>query len=69
MPYLASIGTHLLCRVGVRPARRRLVAAIDGCDNRQGDRYEAQISLVHNVFRPRAVSALTTWKGATYGAW
>ncbi len=39
-----------------------------GQDYRQGDRCFAQISLVHNSFRPTAVSALTILEGTTNGA-
>lgn len=67
MPYVASTGTHVRCRTGVPPARTvgdpkprwRLSA---------GDRYGAQISLVHNCFRSAGVSAVTVAGGATYGA-
>ena len=37
-------------------------------EHRWGDRHGAQISLVHNGFRPAAVSAVTILEGATDGA-
>ncbi len=36
---------------------------------RRGELNGAQISLVHNLFRPTAVSAMTIPEGATHGAW
>jgi hypothetical protein len=39
-----------------------------GQDDRQGDPCFAQISLVHNSFRPTAVSAVTILEGTTDGA-
>jgi hypothetical protein len=39
-----------------------------GQDYRQGDPCLAQISLVHNSFRPTAVSAVTILEGTTNGA-
>jgi len=68
MPYVARFGTYLPCRTGV-PVCSRPVTGGEGRDDRRGDRFRVQISLVHNDFRPTAVSAMTTGEGATYGAW
>jgi hypothetical protein len=68
MPYVARFGTYLPCRTGVR-VRGRSVTGGEDRDDRRGDRCGTQISLVHNDFRPTAVSAMTTGKGATYVAW
>jgi hypothetical protein len=77
MPYVTSIGTYVPCRMGVRLVPARLVTTARGRETDplvSGDcRRGAQISLVHNVFRPTALSgvtaAATTGEGATHGAW
>jgi hypothetical protein len=68
MPYVACFGTYLPCGTGV-PVRGRSVTGSEGRDDRWGNRYGTQISLVHNDFRSKAVSAMTAGEGATYGAW
>lgn len=77
MPYVTAIGTYVPCQSAVRDVPVRLVTTpVRGLqtDHRvsRDCRWEAQISLMHNVFRSTAVSALsamTTGEGATYGAW
>lgn len=73
MPYVTSIGTHVPCHIAGLDVPVRLVTTSahrpetdHGVSRRH--RCDAQISLVHNVFRSTAVSALTAGEGATYGA-
>ena len=76
MPYVASPGTYVPSRIAVRAVPTRSVTshvrAVETDHSVSRDcRSGAQISLVHNVFRSTALSAVSagvTGEGATYGA-